>query len=616
MKRTIRQLGAASLLGLTLSACGGAPPAQPADLEKTGEVTLLLDFPQQSNGISAQAVPSSASSAEIKVFNGSALFATLTMTRGQTAPTTIQLAQGQTYRFETSIIGSNSKEVAWGITEHTVSGDANVALQVSSIIASATLNAGPLTGEKQDVLLSVIDPTGASLFSDFEVSYTVTGGKLLEQNRVGAVIQPTPGMATTVTATVKGLGADHQIQTFPTQAALSAAQPIGATVTGKFTNWPTTPQLSGRFVNSSSAGLAIAGNVNVDGTFTMNFPDVSGIASTSLSFRPDASVTPAGTQIAYFPTPVVEKNNIIIGSGFSAGQPDFGFVYADRDANVSWSDISCFRTYCTGSQGNLKLSKGWNRVARFPNMIESYTSMPLNSTTEWYIGITNVGDLGVTLNSDKPQVLVNDLVTYTAAFTKKNDYNILSSRFQIDLPASLEWLDNVTNATCEPPVNQQNGTLINCTTSGGSVTFQAKARDLAQFPVNPSTVRITLDTSKIYDPEPANNSASASLTRVGNAAATLNPTLDMEPPRLSVEAIKSPSVGVLMPVRGNATDNKGIDRVEIYSGASLAAAVKPDSTGVWQGSWTPGRTGVHVIRVLAYDLSGNATLQSFTVTVS
>ena len=98
---------------------------------------------------------------------------------------------------------------------------------------------------------------------------------------------------------------------------------------------------------------------------------------------------------------------------------------------------------------------------------------------------------------------------------------------------------------------------------------------------------------------------------------TSTPTADTTAPAVAISSPSSgSSVAGTVSVAGSSSDNAGVAKVEVsVDGGALALA---SGTSGWSWSWSTANyaNGTHVLKAVATDTSGNASMSSTTVTVS
>ena len=158
----------------------------------------------------------------------------------------------------------------------------------------------------------------------------------------------------------------------------------------------------------------------------------------------------------------------------------------------------------------------------------------------------------------------------------------------------------------------------------------AQVRAHADPQENSFNVTATVTGWRNVDEEPVFVGADDGIVAAFEVAFT-NPTglgFDSEAPEVSIVAPLTGNVGRALALSGTATDDLGLDRVQVFAGPVLIASSElgdvfggGDVThvqlvdGVWSFAWTPNVVRTHTFTALAIDTAGNEHRASTTVDV-
>ena len=636
-------------LSLGLSACGTStdpvqPPVNTQPSNPTKEmvsVTLVVDFPkEETEGIGVLGSPISANKAVITIYEGTTLLGTQEIVKsGSTSSVSVQLPIGRTVRFDVSVKNASGTEVAWGSMEYKPTASAKVELPIKSIIGSAALTTERQLPQGRELALKVnaIDSSNMPL-GDYEVNYSITGGKILSESKLGVVIDVTEPTAT-ITATVSGLSSAHRTINYTSTRFLikDLGAPLtlnGTTIVNQSNSFPSGTPTTGvsfplEIVGQTRGGKPISGTIQPDRSFTVTLPSVTdelvlspypGLSDgTKGVMIPIKDIYPAynGTRIGSFTSPL----NLQLRGGTTTDL--IGLIYVDQDTSYTRYIDNRFCTIGGGCVGSPTLTtsevkRGWNVVySQSPWLNSPSTYMAPLVGEDGQLGYfnyltLNIVDAGVTQQADTVTPLEGYDVNHTVAITGAAGPVILS------IPKGLLLNGGFTGASCEAAVSTSTSNDYTCRPNvingAMNITFKTTAQPLDHFPENPSHLVVRLGKGGFIDLNSANDTSSLAFTRQPGVKASVSPSTDLQAPLVSIDSPSNPTLNAILKITGTASDNNTVQKVEFYDGVILLGQATL-SGSIWHFNWTPTSSGVHELKAVAYDSSGNTGMSQISVTV-
>ncbi|WP_414656769.1 Ig-like domain-containing protein [Deinococcus sp. VB343] len=636
MKKPIGIVGLTAVL--LLAGCGSTTTEPQAGSEAM--VTFKVNFPSETP--TPQGAPATAVSAEVKVYEGTTLLGRVTVTKGEgnTGSGVIPLPSGKTLRIETSVKDSQNNEVAWGTMEQAITGSQTIIPPFKSILSEAALLDEGTVNDGRQLRLKVYGIGNSAMpLSDYDVTYQVSDGTAISQSKLGVIVASNSASPVEVKAIIKGLNKQHEIFTLERGIFIN----LGGTIKirGTLPNWP----LKGREASLQSTtrkGRKITGVVKADSKYEISFPDISDELDSSyteelkknygdtLTISPPNVLSVLAENFGVF---VGDKKVGSLGNAKPDGYFEYytlqKFLYVDRDTEIKYTnEQGSYKTYIT-----MSLKKGWNAILYHRSginirMFTTYSS-PLNPSPT---ALNTALDFE---NTAMPDVAVNQVVTKTPfeGYNLSHQVQISSQilptsnqGFTVRIPGSLSLLTPVSeipqndpNSSCRIASSNENATELKCiaanlTSSLSLFNFQTRAKLFSEYPSDPNDIVVTVDDMVGVDADLSNNISRETITRQRIVGGNPQLNVDLQSPTLTINTPASASAGQTVNLSGNATDNVGVERVEVYEGVKLLGKATINGA-TWTFPWTPRRSGSYTIDVVAFDASGNTTQQSTSATV-
>lgn len=625
---------------------------------QTATVNLLLNFNTLEAGtLQPQAVPAGASRAVINVYKGNTLIRTLTVeAAGGTVQQSIQLTAGDTYRFETSILNKEGTEIAWGNTERAIQASTTVNLDFRSVIRHVELTGTPFdASNRATVFLDVRTlPGGVTVpHTDFEVTYSVSGGELVSSSKLGAEVQADGSGPVNVTATVMGLSEAQQVVSFTHTLALPFAPAEGArTVQANVQSWPSplTAQLRARY---TSGPISLSGSVDGGGKLNLELPAASNSLEAGFleryidyligsneereQLRYVWTTAPGDLPGIFIAAPQLYSGDAPLGKlemNVPGQPPVAGFIYVPEDREIRGEGIG--GGYVVGIAAvDFQLKAGWNvvfsKVSYYPDGADlvqhDMTSAPLDEVlpmATWTTDLPSMADLALSLTASDPtpdEGGSTDLkvgINHTRGAFGERPVSV-----QLTLPGSLEFVSASANADCVPSSSTN---IVDCSVllpAGGAAEFTVKTnvKTFAQFPTEPTSVSAAFSDPNFTDGDNKNNSASLQIDR--QATAPTNVTLVAEAHQPYLEWYNTYSNDPLygQPVRLGqkvrlSVRGQDVVVLHVFENANLIATIPVGEFDMATPiEWIATRLGPVRISVVGSNASGNSTTLAFNANV-
>ena len=679
----MRRILLIGVLGFLLAACNqnATSGSKPAPSPKNAKVTVSVTFPESlseapysglssiwklfSNNpkdIQPTGAPINSQKAVITVYEGSTPVDSATVDRYN--PTaTLLLPAGKSYRFEASVKDYNGVEVAWGEATQAISGDTSVTLSVQTILRSALLiPVGGLTANNSEVdvfLYPLTGITGATVpATDYEVTYTVQGGTILDQNKRGVRIAwDGTSDPVTVTAQVSGFGEDHNPITIERVYSITPATGQGAplSITGLLPNWPSPFQAKVTAFDVFGAPLYET-PVGTDGSFSLQLPGGDALTPIAIDLSELFAVLPeAGCTVFWTTEPAPLLNATLVpgqfwitdqftdshlGTAFlsvSGYTLDAAFLYVDRSVQAE-GNATCIAPddRVITVTVNLNLAAGWNLVVSTgdPYSYLTVTGTPLNGsfqapyttpyhvvdwTLHWHTTITNLS-ISATPQSWAP----SEGGSFYSTFTVSNNgpTSLSSVKVALDIPSGVINLDvEVPNGWFDSYSNTVY--LYDSLAPGDSTSFTVNGTTASGTAGQTLTLSATIQTDYLTDINPNDNTATVTITPQGGSSANVSVGMDLDPPAVW---FLSPSPGEVIPQGSTYTvqievwdsssgesSTPDVTEIELYDGAQRLGALSSGeiafnpTTNAYEFVWdlTTASPKPHLLTVFAYDTEGN-----------
>lgn len=599
---------------LLISSCGSETPNSVPSGEQNQPsnqlVSLTVEVPFSAKvGMEAQGAPSTASQAIISLYDGTTLLGTKKLVKaadGTTLSTVFQVKPGKTYRIEASIQDNSapSVEVAWGKVEYAATGDGRVAVPFKGILKSASFRFNKVTPGGKEYLLEVAGPNGEVPLNDFDVTYAAAGGQITTQSKLGFVAVAPADTTNTVTATITGLGADHQAKTIT--ASVRPQQGVFK-VTGKaaFIRGNTYDKQM-TVAGQTESGKKVTGTVSPTGEYEIIFPDVSDSYApiTKYSTSPlDGTPNPDSAHVVK-----LSRMAILDAKGNSIGK----FVF-DRGLPSTQELSEWIFTDQNVTQGRNSLVMGWNIIN------PSYGSSPLVGGGQLALFIYALKiDASVSQTADTTTPLIGNEVSHQIKASLPSG----NGQFLMSAPKGLQvkgGASGISGATCSEKSASDDEITYSCMFSNqATVIFKTVAQSISLYPKNPSTLTVSLIENGYIDTDSTNDMSTLTFTRVDNSAVgnQITPLIDLQAPLITIDPLQSVIVGSPINLSGNVSDNYGVASVEVYDGVGLLgrASLVGAPVNKWNYQWNPTQTGASTLTVVATDLAGNTTKKKLDYT--
>jgi len=673
------------LLGLVILAACSQPQSGNGSTGNKVDVTVSVAFPSPQSQhtldplgfLRTLGAPRDAYGATITI-TPTAGGSPITATVNRDSPsTTVALNTGD-YNFEASVYtrNDNSLEIAWGETGTvSISADTTINIQVQSIIRSALLwaSGAPIQQyDKAEVELLVssgpsgFDPYGGLQVppGDYSVSWSVSDTTdSITGNALGAeVTWGGQSNTITVTATVSGMGENHQPTTLTATANIYHFQAAGSgfTLTGTLPNWngPADTKIVPLAGFSGPADTPVADPASVDasGDFSLNYfdgNDMSNARKVLIQFENSINnICVANETWSSPPGPVVlamqesfelwDMNGDTIGEARIVDTNNqsilLGFWYADRNASIVGS--------CEGPTGfaytfNLQLQAGWNAIREVYS--DSGTPQDFSDDSlELTGGAFNNNPYSIPSDYFWDYYLYNPPITDYGLSAPQTSFNPAEGS-TVDVTLSVYNYSTVNRGPVTVTLSADNGLSVTNITGADSVApdyssfnlnvASGAARDVTlTVSVASGTVgqTLTLTAELGPDDDPTNNVVAFTFTPAASGqSVNVGIAMDLNPPMVYFDAplyngiIDSTSSSYTVDVRAGDTES-GVAEIKLYQGYQLLAKLSdggvtqdPNNTSRYLYSWNVGSlaAGKYQLTAIAYDEATNASVTSVVVTV-